>query len=72
MVVADLRSPVLGSAKASAQRDTDFASTIDMAKELAMVENNDRDREVRRYVFECERRAKAAGTMDAPSRSSRP
>jgi len=38
----------------------EYILTIEMAKELAMVENNDRGRQVRRYFIECERRLKAS------------
>lgn len=36
----------------------EFALTLDMAKELAMVENNDKGREARRYFIECEKALK--------------
>lgn len=34
--------------------------TLDMAKEISMVQNNDKGRQARRYFIECERRAKEA------------
>ena len=34
--------------------------TMDMAKELSMVQNNDRGRQARQYFIECERKAKRA------------
>ncbi len=37
----------------------EYVLTLDMAKELGMVENNDRGRIVRRYFIDCERKAKA-------------
>lgn len=40
------------------RRSVAFHLTIDMAKELAMVENSERGRAVRRYFLDCERKAK--------------
>ncbi|WP_051305074.1 antA/AntB antirepressor family protein [Chitinilyticum litopenaei] len=40
---------------------TDYHITLDMAKELAMVENNEMGRQVRRYFIQIEREAKKAG-----------
>lgn len=36
----------------------DHILTLDMAKEISMVQNNDKGRQARRYFIECERRAK--------------
>ena len=37
---------------------TDHVLTLDMAKELSMVQNNDKGRQARQYFIECERRAR--------------
>ncbi len=42
----------------------DYHLTIETGKELAMVENNEKGREVRRYFIECEKRAKEAASRD--------
>lgn len=39
-------------------RETDYIITIDMAKELSMVENNDKGKQARRYFIECEKQLK--------------
>lgn len=48
------RSPIPGTGNRGAS--TDYHISIDMAKELAMVENNAQGRRIRRYFIECERR----------------
>jgi len=60
VVSEGLSSPVSGSAKARPQRTTEYHLSLDMAKELAMVERNAEGKRARLYFIECERRAKAA------------
>lgn len=43
----------------------EYALTLDMAKELSMVERNERGKEARRYFIECERRAKSMDPVQA-------
>ena len=45
----------------------EYAVTIDMAKELAMVERNEKGKQARQYFIECERRAKAAPAAVVPA-----
>ncbi|MCL2009680.1 MAG: antA/AntB antirepressor family protein [Synergistaceae bacterium] len=40
---------------------TEYLLTIDTAKEISMVENNAKGRQVRKYFIECEKRLKAVG-----------
>lgn len=58
VIIQNLSSPVSGSSKARQQVIKDYYISLDMAKELCMVENNDKGREIRRYFIECENRLK--------------
>lgn len=46
------------SGRGGDRRSIDYHLTLDMAKELAMVENNDQGRQVRRYFITMERQAR--------------
>ncbi|WP_273719162.1 MULTISPECIES: antA/AntB antirepressor family protein [Bartonella] len=54
----DLRSPNLASAKSRAVIAINYYLTLDRAKELSMLENNQKGREARLYFIECEKRVK--------------
>ncbi len=67
-------SPVLGNrsdGKAGKGR-TEYHLTLDMAKELAMVENNDKGRQIRRYFISLERKAPKALPPSEPKRYNYP
>ncbi|WMT47853.1 MAG: antA/AntB antirepressor family protein [Acidithiobacillus caldus] len=53
--IESLSSPSLGSSKARPQRIVEYFLTLDMAKELAMVERTERGRQARRYFIACEK-----------------
>ncbi|UCQ21846.1 antA/AntB antirepressor family protein [Edwardsiella piscicida] len=54
IIVENLRSPNLSSAKSRQQLSHEYLTTLNMAKELAMVERSEQGRAVRRYFIQCE------------------
>lgn len=66
VIVENLSSPNLANAKSRSQVVTEYHLALDMAKELSMVENNDKGREARRYFIECERKAHEAAIPFCP------
>jgi len=49
-------------------KQTDYFISLDMAKELSMVENNAQGKSARRYFIECEKQAKTiTPKIDHPS-----
>ena len=58
-IVETLSSPNSGSSKARSQRVKEYYLTLDMAKELSMVERNVKGKQARQYFIQCERVAKS-------------
>lgn len=54
-------------AKRGGQNRTDYHLSLNMAKELSMVENNEQGKTARRYFLECERRALEAAGQAVPA-----
>lgn len=48
---------IYGTANGGHATRTEYALSLDMAKELSMVENNERGRMARKYFIECEKKA---------------
>ncbi|WP_410742300.1 antA/AntB antirepressor family protein [Citrobacter freundii] len=68
IIVESLSTPKRASAKSRQQMEHDYLITIDMGKELAMVERNEKGRQVRRYFITCEQQAKMqVGTPSLPN-----
>jgi phage anti-repressor protein len=63
VVVAGLSVPESESSKARQQRTLDYHMTLAMAKELSMVERNDKGKQARQYFIECERVALVSLSM---------
>jgi len=49
------------------RRSIDYALTLDTAKELSMVEGNEKGKQARRYFIACEKRLKEIGRFQIPT-----
>lgn len=58
---------IYGTANGGYSTRTEYALTLDMAKELSMVENNEQGRLARKYFIECEKAAKEKLSFGLPT-----
>lgn len=59
-------TPIMGESSGG-RPSKEYAITIDMAKELSMVERNDKGKQARQYFIECERAAKSKLNSNLPA-----
>lgn len=56
-------SPNLASESRGGQNKKEYALTLDMAKEICMIQRSDKGRIARKYFIDCEKKLKAVATM---------
>lgn len=56
LIVEDLRAPKRGSAKSRQQVEHEYILSLNMGKEISMVERNDQGKLARQYFIDCEER----------------
>ncbi|TAE10085.1 MAG: hypothetical protein EAZ95_15175 [Bacteroidetes bacterium] len=66
-VVVNFDYSKMSNQKGGDRKSRDYALTLNMAKELAMVENNDQGKKARRYFLWCEENLQNLPTLSLPT-----